>query len=132
MTMQDILTLAKAGYTAEQISALAAEEQTQPQEREQPQEQEQKPKQKPKQKQPKQKPEQEQPQEQEQEQKPKQKPKQKQQPEQPDIIAELREIKTALLKGAFIGAQQPAAQDAEAALVAIINPPDVLELLGEK
>lgn len=118
MTMQDILTLAKAGYTAEQISALAAEEQTQPQEREQPQEQEQKPKQKPKQKQPKQKPEQEQPQEQEQ--------------EQPDILAELREIKTALLKGAFIGAQQPAAQDAEAALVAIINPPDVLELLGEK
>ena len=114
MTMQDILTLAKAGYTAEQISALAAEEQTQPQEREQPQEQEQKPKQK----QPKQKPEQEQPQEQEQ--------------EQPDILAELREIKTALLKGAFIGAQQPAAQDAEAALVAIINPPDVLELLGEK
>ena len=112
MTMQDILTLAKAGYTAEQISALAAEEQTQPQE------QEQKPKQKPKQKQPKQKPEQEQPQEQEQ--------------EQPDILAELREIKTALLKGAFIGAQQPAAQDAEAALVAIINPPDVLELLGEK
>ena len=28
MTMQDILTLAKAGYTAEQISALAAAEQT--------------------------------------------------------------------------------------------------------
>ena len=117
MTMQDILTLAKAGYTAEQISALAAAEQ--PPEQEQPQEQEQKPKQKqPKQKQPKQKPEQEQPQEQEQ--------------EQPDIIAELREIKTALLKGAFIGAQQPAAQDAEAALAAIINPPDVLELLGKK
>ena len=118
MTMQDILTLAKAGYTAEQISALAAAEQTQPQEQEQQPEQEQKPKQKPKQKQPKQKPEQEQPQEQEQ--------------EQPDIIAELREIKTALLKGAFIGAQQPAAQDAEAALAAIINPPDVLELLGKK
>ena len=117
MTMQDILTLAKAGYTAEQISALAAAEQTQPQEQEQeqPQEQEQKPKQKqPRQKQPKQK------QEQEQEQ------------EQPDILAELREIKTALLKGAFIGAQQPAAQDAEAALAAIINPPDVLELLGKK
>ena len=115
MTMQDILTLAKAGYKAEQISALAAAEQPQPQEQEQeqPQEQEQKPKQKqPKQKQPKQKPEQEQ--------------------EQPDIIAELREIKTALLKGAFIGAQQPAAQDAEAALAAIINPPDVLELLGKK
>ena len=118
MTMQDILTLAKAGYTAEQISALAAAEQTQPQEQEQ-QEQEQKPKQKqPKQKQPKQKPEQEQPQEQEQ--------------EQPDILAELREIKTALLKGAFMGAQQPEAQDAEAALAAIINPPDVLELLGKK
>ena len=115
MTMQDILTLAKAGYTAAQISALAAAEQTQPQEQEQ--EQEQKPKQKqPKQKQPKQKPEQ--PQEQEQ--------------EQPDILAELREIKTALLKGAFMGAQQPAAQDAEAALAAIINPPDVLELLGKK
>ena len=110
MTMQDILTLAKAGYTAEQISALAAAEQTQPQE------QEQKPKQKPKQPKQKQKPEQEQPQEQ----------------EQPDIIAELREIKTALLKGAFIGAQQPAAQDAETALAAIINPPDVLELLGKK
>ena len=116
MTMQDILTLAKAGYTAEQISALAAAEQTQPQEQEQPQEQ--KPKQKqPKQKQPKQKPEQEQPQEQEQ---------------QPDIIAELREIKSPILKGAYMGAQQPAAQDAEAALAAIINPPDVLELLGKK
>ena len=119
MTMQDILTLAKAGYTAEQISALAAAEQTQPQEQEQQPEQEQKPKQKqPKQKQPKQKPEQEQPQEQEQ--------------EQPDILAELREIKSAILKGAYMGAQQPAAQDAEAALAAIINPPDVLELLGKK
>ena len=118
MTMQDILTLAKAGYTAEQISALAAAEQTQPQEQEQEQPQEQKPKQKPKQKQPKQKPEQEQPQEQEQ--------------EQPDILAELREIKSAILKGAYMGAQQPAAQDAEAALAAIINPPDVLELLGKK
>ena len=119
MTMQDILTLAKAGYTAAQISALAAAEQTQPQEQEQPPEQEQKPKQKqPKQKQPKQKPEQEQPQEQEQ--------------EQPDILAELREIKSAILKGAYMGAQQPAAQDAEAALAAIINPPDVLELLGKK
>ena len=112
MTTQDVLALAKAGYTAEQISALAAAEQTQPQE--QPQEQEQKPKQK----QPKQKPEQEQPQEQEQ--------------EQPDILAELREIKSAILKGAYMGAQQPAAQDAEAALAAIINPPDVLELLGKK
>lgn len=119
MTMQDILTLAKAGYTAEQISALAAAEQTQPQEQEQeqPQEQEQKPKQKqPKQKQPKQKPEQ--PQEQEQ--------------EQPDILSELREIKSAILKGAYMGAQQPAAQDAKDALAAIINPPDVLELLGKK
>ena len=105
MTMQDILTLAKAGYTAEQISALAAVEQMQEQE------------QKPEQKQPKQKPEQEQPQEQEQ---------------QPDILAELREIKSAILKGAYMGAQQPAAQDAEAALAAIINPPDVLELLGKK
>ena len=85
MTMQDILTLAKAGYTAEQISALAAAEQTQPQEQ-----------------------------------------------EQPDILAELREIKTAILKGAYMGAQQPEAQDAEAALAAIINPPDVLELLGKK
>ena len=116
MTMQDILTLAKAGYTAEQISALAAAEQTQPQEQEQPQEQ--KPKQKPKQPKQKQKPEQEQPQEQEQ--------------EQPDILSELREIKSAILKGAYMGAQQPAAQDAEAALAAIINPPDVLELLGKK
>ena len=119
MTMQDILTLAKAGYTAAQISALAAAEQEQPQEQEQPREQEQKPKQKqPKQKQPKQKPEQEQGQPQEQ--------------EQPDILAELREIKSAILKGAYMGAQQPAAQDAEAALAAIINPPDVLELLGKK
>ena len=91
MTMQDILTLAKAGYTAEQISALAAAEQ-------------------------KQKPEQE----------------PEQEHEQPDILAELREIKTAILKGAYMGAQQPAAQDAEAALAAIINPPDVLELLGKK
>ena len=118
MTMQDILTLAKAGYTAAQISALAAAEQTQPQEQEPPQEQEQKPKQKPKQPKQKQKQEQEQPQEQEQ--------------EQPDILAELREIKSAILKGAYMGAQQPAAQDAEAALAAIINPPDVLELLGKK
>ena len=116
MTMQDILTLAKAGYTAAQISALAAAEQTQPQEQEQEQPQEQE--QKPKQRQLKQKPEQEQPQEQEQ--------------EQPDILAELREIKSAILKGAYMGAQQPAAQDAEAALAAIINPPDVLELLGKK
>ena len=120
MTTQDVLALAKAGYTAEQISALAAAEQTQPQEQEQ--EQEQKPKQKqPKQKQPKQKPEQEQPQEQE------------QKPLDPlDIIAELREIKSAIRAGAYMGAQQPAAQGAEAALAAIINPPDVLELLGKK
>lgn len=110
MTMQDILTLAKAGYTAEQISALAAAEQTQPQEQEQPREQ--KPKQKQKQ--------------------PKQKQEQEQEQDQPDILAELREIKTAILKGAYMGAQQPAAQDAEAALAAIINPPDVLELLGKK
>ena len=81
MTMQDILTLAKAGYTAAQISALAAAEQK---------------------------------------------------PEQPDIIAELREIKSAILAGAYMGAQQPATQDAESALAAIINPPDVLELLGKK
>ena len=91
MTMQDILTLAKAGYTAAQISALAAAEQEQPE-----------------QKQPEQK------------------------PEQPDIIAELREIKSAILAGAYMGAQQPATQDAESALAAIINPPDVLELLGKK
>ena len=108
MTMQDILTLAKAGYTAAQISALAAAEQEQKQ---------------PEQKQPEQKqPEQKQP-----EQKP-QEPKQ----EQPDILAELREIKSAILAGAYMGAQQPAAQDAEAALAAIINPPDVLELLSKK
>ena len=88
MTMQDILTLAKAGYTAAQISALAAAA----------------------------------------EQEPKQEPKQ----EQPDIIAELREIKSAILAGAYMGAQQPATQDAESALAAIINPPDVLELLGKK
>ena len=96
MTMQDILTLAKAGYTAAQISALAAAEQEQKQ---------------PEQKQPEQG-----------------------QPEQgqPDIIAELREIKSAILAGAYMGAQQPATQDAESALAAIINPPDVLELLGKK
>lgn len=116
MTTQDILTLAKAGYTAAQISAIAAAEQTQ--EPEQQPDQEQKPKQKPKQPKQKPKPEQEQPQEQGQ--------------EQPDILAELREIKTAILKGAYMGAQQPEAQDAEAALAAIINPPDVLELLGKK
>ena len=85
MTMQDILTLAKAGYTAAQISALAAAEQEP-----------------------------------------------KQEPKQPDIIAELREIKSAILAGAYMGAQQPATQDAESALAAIINPPDVLELLGKK
>ena len=104
MTMQDILTLAKAGYTAAQISALAAAEQ----EPKQPE---------PKQPEPKQ-PEPKQPE-----------PKQ---PEQPDIIAELREIKSAILAGAYMGAQQPATQDAESALAAIINPPDVLELLGKK
>ena len=103
MTMQDILTLAKAGYTAAQISALAAAEQEQKQ---------------PEQKQPEQKqPEQKQP---------------EQKQEQPDIIAELREIKSAILAGAYMGAQQPAEQGAEAALAAIINPPDVLELLGKK
>ena len=88
MTMQDILTLAKAGYTAAQITALAAAKQEQK------------------------KPEQEQ--------------------GQPDIIAELREIKSAILAGAYMGAQQPTTQDAESALAAIINPPDVLELLGKK
>ena len=103
MTMQDILTLAKAGYTAAQISAMAAAEQE--------------PKQEPTQE-PKQEPKRE----------PKQEPKQ----EQPDIIAELREIKSAILAGAYMGAQQPATQDAESALAAIINPPDVLELLGKK
>ena len=91
MTMQDILTLAKAGYTAAQISAMAAAEQE-----------------------------------------PKQDPKQDPKQEQPDIIAELREIKSAILAGAYMGAQQPATQDAESALAAIINPPDVLELLGKK
>ena len=91
MTMQDILTLAKAGYTAAQISALAAAEQE-----------------------------------------PKEEPKQEPKQEQPDIIAELREIKSAILAGAYMGAQQPATQDAESALAAIINPPDVLELLGKK
>ena len=100
MTMQDILTLAKAGYTAAQISAMAAAEQE------------------PKQPEPKQEPKHE----------PKQEPKQ----QQPDIIAELREIKSAILAGAYMGAQQPATQDAESALAAIINPPDVLELLGKK
>ena len=109
MTTQDVLALAKAGYTAGQISALAAAEQTQPQ-------------------QPKQKQEPEQPQEPKQ----KQEPEQPREPEQPDILAELREIKSAILKGAYIGAQQPEAQDVEAALAAIINPPDVLELLGKK
>ena len=100
MTMQDILTLAKAGYTAAQISAMAATEQGP----------------EPEQKQPEQKqPEQGQPEQ-----------------GQPDIIAELREIKSAILAGAYMGAQQPATQDAESALAAIINPPDVLELLGKK
>ena len=98
MTMQDILTLAKAGYTAAQISALAAAEQPKP---------------------PEQKP-------------PEQKPQEPKQPEQPDILSELREIKSAILAGAYMGAQQPATQDAESALAAIINPPDVLELLGKK
>ena len=104
MTMQDILTLAKAGYTAAQISELAAADQK-----------------------PEQKPEQKQEPKQEQKQEPKQEPKQ----EQPDIIAELREIKSAILAGAYMGAQQPATQDAESALAAIINPPDVLEMLGK-
>ena len=107
MTMQDILTLAKAGYTAAQISAMAAAEQEQKQ---------------PEQKQPEQEPKPE----------PKQDPKQEPKQEQPDIIAELREIKSAILAGAYMGAQQPAPQDAESALAAIINPPDVLELLGKK
>ena len=98
MTMQDILTLAKAGYTAAQISALAAAEQPEQKQPEQKQ---------PEQKQPEQKPE-------------------------PDILAELRKIKSAILAGAYMGAQQPATQDAESALAAIINPPDVLELLGKK
>ena len=107
MTMQDILTLAKAGYTAAQISALAAAEQ----EPKQPE---------PKQPEPKQ-PEPKQPE-----------PKQQEPKQEPDIIAELREIKSAILAGAYMGAQQPATQDAESALAAIINPPDVLELLGKK
>ena len=107
--MQDILTLAKAGYTAAQISALAAAEQ----EPKKPEQEQKKPEQEQK------KPEQEQ-----------KKPEQEQ--GQPDILAELREIKSAILAGAYMGAQQPATQDAESALAAIINPPDVLELLGKK
>ena len=109
MTMQDILTLAKAGYTAAQISAMAAAQE--PKQAQQP---------------PQQPPQQAQ-----------QPPQQAQQPpqqaqQQPDILAELREIKSAILAGAYMGAQQPATQDAESALAAIINPPDVLELLGKK
>ena len=96
------MTLAKAGYTAAQISALAAAEQ----EQKKPEREQKKPEQEQK------KPEQEQ--------------------GQPDILAELREIKSAILAGAYMGAQQPATQDAESALAAIINPPDVLELLGKK
>ena len=99
MTTQDVLALAKAGYTAEQISALAAAEQPDPKPAD--------PKPDPKPADPK--------------------------PEQNgDIITELRELKTAILNSALLGAQQPAAQDAETALAAIINPPDVLELLGKK
>ena len=102
MTMKDILTLAKAGYTAAQIYAMAAAEQEpKPEPKQEPKPAVRTPKQEPKQ-------------------------------EQPDIIAELREIKSALLAGAYMGAQQPATQDAESALAAIINPPDVLELLGKK
>ena len=117
MTMQDILTLAKAGYTAAQISALAAAEQEPKQE----------PKREPKQEQQQQPPQQAQQPPQQAQQQP---PQQAQQ--QPDILAELREIKSAILAGAYMGAQQPATQDAESALAAIINPPDVLELLGKK
>lgn len=119
MTTQDVLALAKAGYTAEQISALAAAEQPDPKPAD-PKPDPVPAKMKPADPIPaKMKPADPKPAD--------------PQPEQTgDIIAELREIKTALLKGAFIGAQQPAAQDAEAALAAIINPPDVLELLGKK
>lgn len=107
MTMQDILTLAKAGYTAAQISAMAAAEQP-----------EQKPEQKPD-------PKPADP-------KPGPKPADPKPDQNGDIIAELRELKTAILNSAVLGAQQPATQDAESALAAIINPPDVLELLGKK
>ena len=115
MTMQDILTLAKAGYTAAQISALAAAEQEPKQSQQPPQQAQQPPRQPP-----------------QQAQQPGQKQPEQKQPEQPDIIAELREIKSAIRAGAYMGAQQPATQDAESALAAIINPPDVLELLGKK
>ena len=97
MTLEDVLALAKAGYTAEQISAMTAAE-----------------------------PKQEQKPEQKQEQKPEQK-----QEQTADIISELRELKTAILNSAVLGAQMPKQQDAEAALAAIINPPDVLEMLNK-
>lgn len=107
MTMQDILTLAKAGYTAAQISALAAAEQPDPKPADP------KPDPKPADPQPDPKPAD---------------PK----PEQTgDIIAELRELKTAILNSAVLGAQMPKPQDADAALAAIINPPDVLEMLNK-
>ena len=108
MTTQDVLALAKAGYTAEQISALAAAEQPDPKPAD--------PKPAPKPADPK----------------PDPKPADPKPEQNGDIIAELRELKTAILNSALLGAQQPAAQDAETALAAIINPPDVLELLGKK
>lgn len=108
MTLEDVLALAKAGYTAEQISALSAAEQPDPKPAD--------PKPAPKPADPK----------------PDPKPADPKPEQNGDIIAELRELKTAILNSAFLGAQQPAAQDAETALAAIINPPDVLELLGKK
>ena len=98
MTLADVLALAKAGYTAEQISALSAAEQPDPKPADP---------------------------------KPDPKPADPKPDQNGDIIAELRELKTAILNSAVLGAQMPKPQDAEAALAAIINPPDVLEMLNK-
>lgn len=103
MTLADVLALAKAGYSAEQISALSATEQPDP------------------------KPEDPKPEDP----KPNPKPEDPKPEQNGDIIAELRELKTAILNSAMLGTQMPKPQDADAALAAIINPPDVLEMLNK-
>lgn len=107
MTLADVIALAKAGYTAEQISSLSAAEQPDPKPAD--------PKPDPKPADPK----------------PDPKPADNKPEQNGDIIAELRELKTAILNSAMLGTQMPKPQDADAALAAIINPPDVLEMLNK-
>lgn len=97
MEMQDILTLARAGFTAQQIAALSQISHPAQQQPAQPEPQPQ----------------------------PKPEPQPQQQPQTPEvdpILAALGDIKSAINAQAIASTQQPKEPDAFDALAAIINP----------